>query len=128
MQACIMETRKAAGVFSALSHEGRLIIFGELMQARPEGLAAGDLAQRMGIAPNTLSARLTILSNADLITSRRAGRSVIYVAKSERMNELIAYLTEEFRQDYTEVRDDRRMRAAEGPWPERSACDGRPSR
>ena len=123
-----METRKAAGVFSALSHEGRLIIFRELMQARPEGLAAGDLAQRMGIAPNTLSARLTILSNADLITSRRAGRSVIYVAKSERMNELIAYLAEEFCQDYTEVRDDRRMRTAEGRWPERSAGDGRPSR
>ena len=87
-----METRHAVAALSALAHEGRLTVFRELVQAGPEGLAAGEVARRVGIPPNTLSASLTVLSHAGLVASRRAGRSIIYSAQYGRMSELLGYL------------------------------------
>ena len=79
----------------ALAHEGRLSTFRLLVQAGPGGLAAGEIARRMGILPNTLSASLTVLSHAGLIASRRDGRSVIYTAKYDSMRDLLAFLMED---------------------------------
>jgi len=90
-----MDVSKAAAALSALAHEGRLAIFRELVQAGREGLAAGDVARRLGIAPNTLSASLAVLSHANLVTSRRAGRSIIYAANYEGMSTLLVYLMED---------------------------------
>jgi ArsR family transcriptional regulator len=87
-----MEIAAAVPALSALAHEGRLAIFRELVQAGPEGLAAGKISRRLGIAPNTLSASLTVLSHAGLAASRRDGRSVIYSAGYETMAELLAFL------------------------------------
>lgn len=98
-----METRKAVAALSALAHEGRLTIFRELVQAGREGLAAGEVARRVGIPANTLSASLTILSHADLVTGRRAGRSIIYAANYDGMGELLVYLMENCCQGRPEV-------------------------
>lgn len=87
-----MEIKNAVSGLSALAHEGRLTVFRMLVQAGPPGIAAGDIARRMEIPPNTLSANLTILSHAGLIESRRDGRSVIYTARYETMTELLEYL------------------------------------
>jgi ArsR family transcriptional regulator len=88
-----MDSRTAVSTLSALAHEGRLSIFRELVQAGPAGLAAGEVSRRLGIAPNTLSASLTVLSHADLVVSRRSGRSIIYSAAYARMADLLGFLT-----------------------------------
>lgn len=87
-----MDMKNAVAGLSALAHEGRLTVFRMLVQAGQIGIAAGEIARRMEIPPNTLSANLTILSHAGLIDSRREGRSVIYTAKYENMTELLEYL------------------------------------
>ncbi|HWF65095.1 MAG TPA: metalloregulator ArsR/SmtB family transcription factor [Rhizomicrobium sp.] len=86
---------KAVEALSALAHEGRLSIFRLLVRAGPGGLAAGEIARKLGVLPNTLSANLTVLTNAGLLTSRRDGRSVIYSADYERMSNLLGFLMED---------------------------------
>ena len=90
-----METPLAVIALSALAHEGRLEIYRLLIQAGPGGLAAGEIARRTGVLPNTLSSNLSILSAAGLASSRRAGRSIIYAAAYDRMRELLAFLMED---------------------------------
>ncbi|HEX5378567.1 MAG TPA: helix-turn-helix transcriptional regulator [Phenylobacterium sp.] len=90
-----METKSAITSLSALAHEGRLSAYRLLVQAGPDGLAAGDLARRLDILPNTLSASLNILSHAGLVESRRDGRSIIYTAQYDQMSELLAFLMED---------------------------------
>lgn len=90
-----METKSAVGSLSALAHEGRLSAFRLLIQAGADGLAAGEIARRLDVLPNTLSASLTILSHAGLITSRRNGRSIIYRANYGAMRQLLAFLMED---------------------------------
>ena len=80
---------------SALAHEGRLKVFRLLVTAGPTGIAAGEIARRLGTPPNTLSANLSLLTNAGLAQSRRDGRSIIYSARFNRMGELMAFLAED---------------------------------
>jgi DNA-binding transcriptional ArsR family regulator len=90
-----MEMTTAVGSLSALAHEGRLKVFRMLVKAGPDGLAAGEIARRLGTPPNTLSANLTLLAHAGLARSRREGRSIIYSARFDRMGELMAFLAED---------------------------------
>ncbi len=90
-----MESKAAATILSALAHEGRLAVFRLLVQAGAEGIAAGEIARRVGVPANTLSANLALLSQAGLIASRRAGRSVIYRADYGRMAALLGYLMQD---------------------------------
>ena len=86
---------KAVDALSALAHEGRLSIFRLLVRAGRGGLAAGEVARKLDMLPNTLSANLTVLANAGLVSSRRDGRSVIYSADYERMRGLLSFLIED---------------------------------
>lgn len=90
-----MEAPVAVACLSALAHEGRLATFRLLVQARPEGLAAGEVARRLEIPPNTLSVSLAILTRAGLIRARRDGRSIIYAADYDGMRGLLAFLMED---------------------------------
>jgi ArsR family transcriptional regulator, arsenate/arsenite/antimonite-responsive transcriptional repressor len=86
---------KAVEALSALAHEGRLSVFRLLVRAGPDGVAAGDIARKLDILPNTLSASLTVLANAGLVQSRREGRSIVYTADYERMSGLLGFLMED---------------------------------
>lgn len=90
-----MESKAAVSALSALAHAGRLAAFRMLVKAGKQGLAAGALARALGILPNTLSAHLTILSNAGLVESRRAGKSVIYSVCYAEMTALLQFLMED---------------------------------
>ena len=90
-----MEIKDSVTALSALAHEGRLAIFRELVKAGADGLAAGEIARRLGMLPNSLSSNLTILSHAGLARSRRDGRSIIYAADFEAMRELLSFLVED---------------------------------
>ena len=57
-------------------------------------MAAGEVAGAVGIAPNTLSFHLDRLRHVGLVNVARQGRSLIYAARYETMNNLLGYLTE----------------------------------
>lgn len=90
-----MEARNAVSCLAALAHEGRLAIFRMLVQAGPTGVAAGDIARRLDVLPNSLSANLNVLSHAGLAASRREGRSIIYSADYGQMSTLLGFLMED---------------------------------
>lgn len=87
-----MESKLAVTTLSALAHEGRLAVFRILVEAGISGMAAGKIAKRLGVPPNTLSANLNVLSNAGLIEAQREGRSIIYTASYDRMAGLLGFL------------------------------------
>ena len=89
-----METSEAVTALSALAQDNRLDVFRLLVQAGPDGLAAGQVAERLGLAPNTLTFHLDRLRIAGLVAVRRDGRSMIYAARFETMNGLLSFLTE----------------------------------
>ena len=90
-----MEMKHAVAALSALAHEGRLRAFRLLVTAGSAGLAAGDIARQLGMAPNTLSGSLNVLSHAGLVESRRAGKSVIYRVRYAEMTGLLQFLMED---------------------------------
>lgn len=90
-----MELTDAIKRLSALAQDGRLEAFRLLVKAGPEGLAAGEIARKLEVQPNTLSAQLLVLLNAQLVRARRDGRSIIYAANYESMGDLLVYLTED---------------------------------
>ena len=90
-----MESPAAVTALSALAHPGRLAIFRLLVQAGPDGLAAGEIARATDSLPNTLSANLSILAAAGLAAARRDGRSIIYTAAYDRMRELLSFLMQD---------------------------------
>ncbi len=98
-----MESYDAIKRLSALAQESRLAVFRLLVKAGPDGAAAGEIARALEITPNTLSAQLTVLANADLVTSRRAGRSIIYAADYDAMSALLLYLMQDCCQGRAEV-------------------------
>jgi len=89
-----MEMNDAVKALSALAQESRLAIFRLLVRAGSEGLAAGSIGEKLGLPPATLSFHLAGLARAGLAQSRQDGRFVIYTADFERMNALVAFLTE----------------------------------
>jgi len=89
-----MKIKNAVAALSALAQENRLEVFRLLVQAGPEGLAAGEIAERLDVPPPTLSFHLAQLRHAGLIHQKRDGRSLIYAANYEGMNILMGFLTE----------------------------------
>jgi DNA-binding transcriptional ArsR family regulator len=90
-----METTRAIEALGALAQSSRLAIFRLLVQAGPDGLAAGAIGERLGLPPATLSFHLAHLTRAGLATGRQEGRFVIYAADFDGMGRLLAYLTED---------------------------------
>ncbi|HTD04512.1 metalloregulator ArsR/SmtB family transcription factor [Undibacterium sp.] len=89
-----METKNAITALAALAQDSRLAVFRLLVQAGPEGLAASKIAERLGLAPSSLSFHLKELSHADMVMANQQGRSIIYSANFTTMNSLLGYLTE----------------------------------
>ena len=95
-----MKTDTAIAALSALAQETRLAIFRALIRAHsPDadkgGLAAGEIAERLKVAPATLSFHLKELTVADLVEARREGRSIIYKARLDAMRNLTDFLLED---------------------------------
>jgi ArsR family transcriptional regulator len=90
----VMDSNLVVRALSALAHDSRLAIFRALVVAGPEGMAAGEIAQRLGISPSSLSFHLKDLSHAELVKPRQEGRFVIYTANFGAMTGLIGFLTQ----------------------------------
>ncbi|MGE0742082.1 MAG: ArsR/SmtB family transcription factor [Hyphomonadaceae bacterium] len=89
-----MKNAVAVAALSALAHEHRLAVFRLLVQAGPEGRAAGAIADALELPASSLSFHLAHLARAGLIEHRRDGRSLIYSADFSAMNALVGFLTE----------------------------------
>jgi len=98
-----MKKRQAVSALAALAQDNRLDVFRLLVQAGPEGMSAGRVAEELCLAPNTLTFHFDRLRDAGLVTVRRDGRSMIYAARFETMNGLIDYLTENCCRGATQV-------------------------
>ena len=89
-----MKKPDALAALAGLAQDNRLDIFRLLVEAGRDGISAGAVADALDLAPNTLTFHFDRLRDAGLVTVRREGRSMIYAARYETMNALVAYLTE----------------------------------
>jgi DNA-binding transcriptional ArsR family regulator len=89
-----MDLQSTIHALAALAQEHRLTAFRLLVQAGPEGLPAGIIADFIGVPASSMSFHLAQLAHAGLVSQQRRGRSIIYAADYAVMNGLMAYLTE----------------------------------
>lgn len=89
-----MKNADAVTALAALAQEHRLAVFRALVEAGPEGLPAGQIAEQLDLSPSALTFHFDRLREAGLVTVRRDGRSMIYAAQFETMNGLLGFLTE----------------------------------
>lgn len=98
-----MEQRQALTRLSAIAHETRLAIFRLLVQQGPDGMPAGEIAQRLAVAPPTLSFHLKELERAGLIQATRKQRQIIYAADYAGMRALIDFIMRDCCQGHPEL-------------------------
>ena len=89
-----MQAVAAIDALSALAQEHRLAAFRLLVQVGEQGMAAGAIADALGVPNSSLSFHLAQLNRAGLISQERRHRSLIYRANYEEMNALVGYLME----------------------------------
>lgn len=87
-----MESNRVVDALAALAHEGRLTLFRLLVRRAPDAVAAGEIAEALGLQASTLSNQLAVLEREGLIRSERRGRSVLYAADLEGAGELLGFL------------------------------------
>lgn len=90
-----MDQRQALLGFGALSQETRLEIVRLLVRAGPDGLAAGEIGEAIGVSASNLSFHLKELERAGLAAARREARSIIYSANYEVLRGLVGFLMED---------------------------------
>lgn len=89
-----MELDNAVKALSALGEPSRLAIFRLLVEAGPEGLHVGAIAEHLTVAAGTLSFHLKTLSHAGLIKACKDRQFIRYSANFASMNALVSYLTD----------------------------------
>jgi ArsR family transcriptional regulator, arsenate/arsenite/antimonite-responsive transcriptional repressor len=89
-----MEESTAIRSLAALAQPVRLQVFRALVVCGQDGLTPGAMCEGLGIPANTLSFHLKELTQAGLVTQERSSRHIIYRAAYDRMNALLAYLTD----------------------------------
>lgn len=87
-----MEMFEATEAFSSLAQETRLKVLKLLIEYGRDGTVPGTLAEELKIPPNTLSFHLSHMSKAGLVTSKKNGRSITYLANTDLVESLIGYL------------------------------------
>jgi DNA-binding transcriptional ArsR family regulator len=87
-----MDDSTAILVLAALAQPTRLALFRMLVGHAPDGLPAGDIARRLAVPHNTLSAHVAVLARAGLVHGERRSRSIIYRADLDRLRALNLYL------------------------------------
>lgn len=89
-----MKHGTAVEALKALAQESRLAAYRLLVQAGPDGLAVGDLGERLRLPGATLTNHLNVLRRAGLVRDVREGRSIRCRADYARMDGLLNFLVE----------------------------------
>jgi ArsR family transcriptional regulator, arsenate/arsenite/antimonite-responsive transcriptional repressor len=87
-----MESEPVILALSALAQSTRLDVFRLLVKHEPDGLAAGDIAKALAVPHNTMSSHLAILSRANLVSSERDSRSIVYRANLPTLEAVAVFL------------------------------------
>ena len=90
-----MEVNTALKTLNALAQETRLWVFRLLVQAGPDGLPAGEIADALSSRQNTVSSHLKQLESAGLISGERQGRQIVYSANYDTVRDLVLFLVED---------------------------------
>ena len=90
-----MDERRALAIFGALSQETRLQVVRLLVKAGAEGIAAGQIAEAVGVSASNISFHLKELERAGVVTARREARSIVYTADIEALSGLVRFLMED---------------------------------
>ena len=90
-----MDKLNAIEALHALAQETRLEVFRLLVKHGSDGMAAGDIAEALGVKQNTMSANLAVLARAGIVRSTREGRVIRYFANFDGMRDLLAFLMED---------------------------------
>nr|MBS0019704.1 helix-turn-helix transcriptional regulator [Gammaproteobacteria bacterium] len=98
-----MDKQQVIAALSALAQETRLDIFRYLVEAGPEGVAAGQIGEQLGVPWATLSFHLKTLQQAGLLQRQRQSRSIIYFINVTTMDAVMGYLTENCCQGHPET-------------------------
>ena len=77
---------------STLGHPQRLAIFRLLMRRYPDRVPAGEIGDALGLKPSTLSAYLSALMKAGLVTQEREATSLRYAVDIETVRHTFDYL------------------------------------
>ena len=99
-----MDRSKALAALSALAHETRLDLIRLLTPCGADGMAAGQIAETLGLAAPRLSFHLSALEQAGLLRSRKAARNVFYSVDATGIGSTIAYVLNHCCCDHPEVR------------------------
>lgn len=89
-----MDETQVVKALAALAQPVRLQVFRALVIAGPLGMTPSTMAEGLGMPASSLSFHLKELANAGLVTQERSSRNLIYRAQFDRMNALLAYLTD----------------------------------
>jgi ArsR family transcriptional regulator, arsenate/arsenite/antimonite-responsive transcriptional repressor len=89
-----MNSKQVVTALGAIAHDHRLAVYRLLVEKGPQGLPAGEIAERLEMPPSSLTFHLQQMLHAGLVTQRRLGRQLIYAADYAAMNGLVSYLTE----------------------------------
>jgi ArsR family transcriptional regulator, arsenate/arsenite/antimonite-responsive transcriptional repressor / arsenate reductase (thioredoxin) len=87
-----MEDIRAVHAFATLGHPGRLAVFRLLMRFAPRGVRPTEIAEALGLKPNTLSHHLSDLTASGLVDVERRGRSLFYSVDLDTTEALVGYL------------------------------------
>lgn len=98
-----MDKMESLIALTALSQESRLDAFRLLVQLAPDALPAGEIARRLGVVQNTMSAHLGVLARSGLITAHRKGRVIEYGVDYEKVRAFFAYLLQDCCQGEPEI-------------------------
>ncbi|MFM2043447.1 MAG: hypothetical protein RLY86_2023 [Pseudomonadota bacterium] len=98
-----MEQTSAVTALGALAQETRLTVFRLLVRQGPDGLPAGEIADRLGVTASTLSHHLATLERAGLLRSWRVQRQIYYATDYEGARHLLAFLMEDCCQGRPEI-------------------------
>lgn len=101
-----IDTKRATDALAALAHETRLTVFRMLVQAGPDGMIAGAIAEACAAPPSTMSHHLATLERAGLVQSQRESRLIHYRADYAAMRRLLTFLMQDCCQGAPEMCSD----------------------
>ena len=84
-----------ADMLAAIGTEHRLRITQLLLTAHPDGLVAGEIQAELGISASNLSHHLEKLKHEGVVDVKREGSFLRYTAKTDALQELLAFLFSE---------------------------------
>jgi DNA-binding transcriptional ArsR family regulator len=99
-----MEESDAVLAFAALAQKTRIRLVSLLARAGKDGMAAGDIAEALGVSASNISFHLKELERVCLVTARRNARQIFYSADQAALGALVKFMFENLQAERPRVR------------------------